>query len=132
MVAAVAHRVPGGDPLQPYRTGGQRLRAGQLARQLLNTAAVQLDAGAVRRAAEFGAVVGMVEGLRHPRERRLGARVGGGSWQWGVSATSSNPTAANAFIEFLTVAVNTYCLQSQIILLGHNIGELDIDKLRKS
>lgn len=36
----------------------------------------------------------------------------------------------NAFFEFLTVAVNTYCLQSQIILLGHNIGELDIDKLR--
>ncbi|MBM6978745.1 MAG: sugar ABC transporter substrate-binding protein [Actinomyces succiniciruminis] len=30
-----------------------------------------------------------------------GAHVGGGSWQWGVSATSSNPTAANAFIEFL-------------------------------
>ncbi|MDU0349205.1 sugar ABC transporter substrate-binding protein [Actinomyces sp. MRS3W] len=30
-----------------------------------------------------------------------GAKVGGGSWQWGVSATSSNPTAANAFIEFL-------------------------------
>ena len=38
----------------------------------------------------------------------------------------------NAFFEFLTVAVNTYCLQSQIILLGHNIGELDIDKLRKA
>lgn len=30
-----------------------------------------------------------------------GAHVGGGSWQWGVSATSKNPQAANAFIEFL-------------------------------
>lgn len=30
-----------------------------------------------------------------------GAHVGGGSWQWGVSATSKNPDAANKFIEFL-------------------------------
>lgn len=30
-----------------------------------------------------------------------GAHVGGGSWQWGVSSTSSNPEAANTFIEFL-------------------------------
>ncbi len=30
-----------------------------------------------------------------------GAHVGGGSWQWGVSSTSSNPTAATKFIEFL-------------------------------
>lgn len=36
----------------------------------------------------------------------------------------------NAFFEFLTVAVNNYCLQSQIVLLGDSIGELDVDKLR--
>ena len=36
----------------------------------------------------------------------------------------------NAVFEFLTVAVNNYCLQSQIVLLGNSIGELDIDKLR--
>jgi len=36
----------------------------------------------------------------------------------------------NAFFEFMTVAVNTYCLQSQIVLLGNSIGELDIEKLR--
>jgi len=30
-----------------------------------------------------------------------GAHVGGGSWQWGVSATSKKPEAANKFIEFL-------------------------------
>ncbi|MBQ3281452.1 MAG: cation:dicarboxylase symporter family transporter [Eubacterium sp.] len=36
----------------------------------------------------------------------------------------------NALFEFMTVAVNNYCLQSQIVLLGHSIGELDIDKLR--
>lgn len=30
-----------------------------------------------------------------------GAHVGGGSWQWGVSATSPNAEAANKFIEFL-------------------------------
>ena len=36
----------------------------------------------------------------------------------------------NAFLEFMTVAVNTYSLQSQIVLLGNSIGELDIDKLR--
>ena len=30
-----------------------------------------------------------------------GAHVGGGSWQWGVSATSRNPEAANGFVEFL-------------------------------
>ncbi|AYD89644.1 extracellular solute-binding protein [Actinomyces lilanjuaniae] len=30
-----------------------------------------------------------------------GAKVGGGSWQWGVSATSPSPAAANAFIELL-------------------------------
>ena len=36
----------------------------------------------------------------------------------------------NAFFEFMTVAVNTYCLQSQIVLLGNAVGELDIEKLR--
>ena len=36
----------------------------------------------------------------------------------------------NAFFEFLTVAVNTYSLQSQIVLLGNSIGAVDIDKLR--
>ena len=36
----------------------------------------------------------------------------------------------NAFFEFLTVAVNTYCLQSQIVLLGNTVGEIDIEKLR--
>ena len=30
-----------------------------------------------------------------------GAHVGGGSWQWGVSATSRNSEAANGFVEFL-------------------------------
>ena len=30
-----------------------------------------------------------------------GAHVGGGSWQWGVSATSKNSEIANKFIEFL-------------------------------
>lgn len=37
--------------------------------------AVQLDAGPLRQAPEFGAVIGMVEGLRHARERRFGVRV---------------------------------------------------------
>lgn len=37
----------------------------------------------------------------------------------------------NAFLEFLTIAVNNYCLESQIVLLGNSIGELDIDKLRE-
>ena len=37
----------------------------------------------------------------------------------------------NAFLEFLTVAVNNYCLQSQIVLLGNSLGELDINRLRK-
>ena len=36
----------------------------------------------------------------------------------------------NAFFEFLTVAVNSFCLQSQIVLLGNSIGELDVNKLR--
>ncbi|MCI5826224.1 MAG: sugar ABC transporter substrate-binding protein [Arcanobacterium sp.] len=30
-----------------------------------------------------------------------GAHVGGGSWQWGVSSTCSNPEAANKFIDYI-------------------------------
>lgn len=36
----------------------------------------------------------------------------------------------NAIFEFLTVAVNGYCLQSQVVLLGHSFGKLDLDRLR--
>ena len=36
----------------------------------------------------------------------------------------------NAIFEFLTVAVNNYCLQSEIVLLGHSIDALDEEKLR--
>ncbi len=36
-----------------------------------------------------------------PVDFGTGAHVGGGSWQWGVSATSKNPEVANKFIEFL-------------------------------
>ena len=49
----------------------------------------------------------------------------------------SEPTEAltiiislNAIFEFLTVAVNGYCLQSQVVLLGHSFGKLDLDRLR--
>ncbi|MBQ7699508.1 MAG: cation:dicarboxylase symporter family transporter [Clostridia bacterium] len=38
--------------------------------------------------------------------------------------------SVNAVFEFLTVAVNNYCLQSQIVLLGSNLGKLDRDRLR--
>ena len=38
--------------------------------------------------------------------------------------------SVNAIFEFLTVAVNNYCLQSQIVLLGNNCGKLDRDRLR--
>ena len=38
--------------------------------------------------------------------------------------------SVNAIFEFLTVAVNNYCLQSQIVLLGNNFGKLDRDRLR--
>ena len=38
--------------------------------------------------------------------------------------------SVNAVFEFLTVAVNNYCLQSQIVLLGNNLGKLDRDQLR--
>ena len=36
----------------------------------------------------------------------------------------------NAFFEFMTVAVNTYCLQSQIVLLGNSLGKLDRARLK--
>jgi len=36
----------------------------------------------------------------------------------------------NAFFEFLTVAVNNYSLQSQIVLNAHSIGQLDTERLR--
>ena len=38
--------------------------------------------------------------------------------------------SVNAVFEFLTVAVNNYCLQSQIVLLGNNFGKLDRGRLR--
>ena len=38
--------------------------------------------------------------------------------------------SVNAVFEFLTVAVNNYCLQSQIVLLGNNLGKLDRGRLR--
>ncbi|MBQ6430543.1 MAG: cation:dicarboxylase symporter family transporter [Oscillospiraceae bacterium] len=39
--------------------------------------------------------------------------------------------SVNAIFEFLTVAVNNYCLQSQIVLLGNKFGKLDPTRLRK-
>ena len=38
--------------------------------------------------------------------------------------------SVNAVFEFLTVAVNNYCLQSQIVLLGHRFDKLDVERLR--
>ena len=38
--------------------------------------------------------------------------------------------SVNAIFEFLTVAVNNYCLQSQIVLLGNGFGKLDRERLR--
>ena len=38
--------------------------------------------------------------------------------------------SVNAFFEFLTVAVNNYSLQSQIVLNANSIGQLDTDRLR--
>ena len=40
--------------------------------------------------------------------------------------------SVNAIFEFLTVAVNNYCLQSQIVLLGNRFGKLDCDRLRSA
>lgn len=36
----------------------------------------------------------------------------------------------NAIFEFLTVAVNGYCLRSQVVLLGNTFDKLDPDRLR--
>ena len=36
----------------------------------------------------------------------------------------------NAFLDFLTVAVNNYSLQSQIVLNANSIGKLNVDRLR--
>lgn len=61
-----------------------------------------------------------------------GAHVGGGSWQWGVSATSKNPEAANKFIEFLmqddylveySNAIGTYPSVDSAISGTKNYGE---------
>ncbi len=38
--------------------------------------------------------------------------------------------SVNAVFEFLTVAVNNYCLQSQIVLLGSSLDKLDRDRLK--
>ncbi|MBO4252040.1 MAG: cation:dicarboxylase symporter family transporter [Clostridia bacterium] len=38
--------------------------------------------------------------------------------------------SVNAIFEFLTAAVNNYCLQSQIVLLGSNLGKLDRKRLK--
>ena len=38
--------------------------------------------------------------------------------------------SVNAIFEFLTVAVNNYCLQSQIVLLGNSFEKIDRDRLR--
>ena len=46
------------------------------------------------------------------------------------SAALAMIISINAFLEFMTVAVNNYCLQSQIVLLGSSIGDLDAEKLR--
>ena len=37
----------------------------------------------------------------------------------------------NAILEFLTVAVNNYCLQCQITLLGNSLGKINLERLRK-
>ena len=39
--------------------------------------------------------------------------------------------SVNAFFEFLTVAVNNYCLQSQIVLLSKSLNKLDRNRLRE-
>ena len=51
--------------------------------------------------------------------------------QLGIKAEAlSVIISVNAVFEFLTVAVNNYCLQSQIVLLGNSFGKLDRDRLR--
>ena len=51
--------------------------------------------------------------------------------QLGISAEAlAIIISVNAVFEFLTVAVNNYCLQSQIVLVGNSLGKLDRDRLR--
>ena len=51
--------------------------------------------------------------------------------QLGIKADAlSVIISVNAVFEFLTVAVNNYCLQSQIVLLGKHFGKLDCERLR--
>ena len=38
--------------------------------------------------------------------------------------------SVNAILEFLTVAVNNYCLQCQITLLGSSIDKVNLNRLR--
>lgn len=40
--------------------------------------------------------------------------------------------SVNAVLEFMTVAVNNYCLESQITLLADSLGKLDRDRLREA
>ena len=40
--------------------------------------------------------------------------------------------SVNAILEFMTVAVNNYCLDSQIVLLSDSLGKIDRSKLRKA
>ncbi len=52
--------------------------------------------------------------------------------QLGIRAEAlSMIISVNAIFEFLTVAVNNYCLQSQIVLLGNKFGKLDHARLRQ-
>lgn len=40
--------------------------------------------------------------------------------------------SVNAVLEFMTVAVNNYCLESQITLLAGSLEKLDRNRLRKA
>ena len=52
--------------------------------------------------------------------------------QLGIKAEAlSIIISINAVLEFLTVAVNNYCLQCQITLLGNSLGKVDLKRLRK-
>ena len=52
--------------------------------------------------------------------------------QLGINAQSlSIIISINAILEFLTVAVNNYCLQCQITLLGNSLGKVNLERLRQ-
>ncbi|MBO4424645.1 MAG: hypothetical protein J5768_03935, partial [Spirochaetales bacterium] len=52
--------------------------------------------------------------------------------QLGINAQSlSIIISINAVLEFLTVAVNNYCLQCQITLLGNSLGKVNLERLRQ-